>query len=73
MRSEVFIVPCKRKQIDKYCERIKLVWLAMKRKSISNRYVSISNSTTKFSCTASSIIDKKKKEEPQAGNTRTTQ
>lgn len=33
----------------------------MKCKSISNRYVSISNSTTKFSCTVSSIIDKKKK------------
>lgn len=33
----------------------------MKYKSISNRYVSTSNSTTKFSCTISSIIDKKTK------------
>lgn len=40
----------------------------MKCNSISNRYVSISNSTTKFSCTVSSIIGEKKPKKTKMKN-----
>lgn len=39
----------------------------MKCKPISNRHVTISNSATKFSCTVSSIIDKKKNQNLRLG------